>query len=219
MNIIPYPSHNFNDRKFLSPDMIIIHYTGMKTANDALNRMTERCDPQVSAHYFITREGIVYQLVDEKHRAWHAGVSSWEGITDINSRSIGIELENKGEEFGYQSFPKKQIDCLIYLLTSIRSRYDIDDKNIIGHSDVAPLRKKDPGFLFPWEYLAQKRHSISPSLLKTMLYSENKKIFFSNLSEWGYRCDRCSYFSPLNRAVYFNFLRKIGMLNARLTQY
>ena len=99
MKIISFPSQNYNHRIFNKPDTIIIHYTGMQTAKLALERMTDSNQPRVSAHYFIDKQGQVYHLVDELYRAWHAGISTWEGITDINSRSIGIELENKGHEF------------------------------------------------------------------------------------------------------------------------
>lgn len=208
MNIIPFYSQNYNERAFDTPDMIIIHYTGMQTAEMALKRLCEQTSPRVSAHYFIDKKGIIYQLVDEKHRAWHAGISYWEGIRDINSRSIGIELDNKGHEFGYHAFPKPQIKSLILLLDNIRSRHKILDKNIIGHSDIAPMRKKDPGHLFPWEILARHQHGIHPKELKAMLYHPNRHQFFRNLSEFGYECDNVSFFTPLNRMVYHAFYEK-----------
>lgn len=209
MDIISFPSQNYNNRAFEKPDMIVIHYTGMQTAELALERMCDLNSPRVSAHYFIHKNGMVYQLVDEKHRAWHAGVSSWEQEYDINSRSIGIELDNKGHEFGYHAFPAIQIQSLIRLLDSIRSRYDIADKNIIGHSDIAPMRKQDPGYLFPWHILARYKHGLSPKILKETLYSANNAQLFENLSEFGYLCDNVSYFTQLNRAVYKVFMKKI----------
>jgi N-acetylmuramoyl-L-alanine amidase len=209
VNIIPFPSQNYNNRAFAKPDMIIIHYTGMETAQLALERMCDSTAPRVSAHYFIDKKGQIYQLVDEGSRAWHAGISCWEGVRDINSRSIGIELENKGHEFGYHAFPKAQIKSLITLLDSIRKRHDIEDKNIIGHSDIAPMRKKDPGELFPWHILARSGHGLSPATLWEMLYHPKRSIFFENLFEFGYECDNCAYFTPLNRIVYQNFLSKV----------
>jgi N-acetylmuramoyl-L-alanine amidase len=209
MDIISFPSPNYNQRAFAKPDMIIIHYTGMLNADMALHRLCDMNPPRVSAHYFIDKKGIIYQLVDEKNRAWHAGVSSWEGINDINSRSIGIELDNKGHEFGYHAFPVIQIKSLIMVLNDIRTRYTICDKNIIGHSDIAPMRKQDPGHLFPWDILAKHGHGIHPSTLKAMLYHPKRHQFFKNLSEFGYLCDNVSYFTPLNRAVYRCFLDKI----------
>jgi N-acetylmuramoyl-L-alanine amidase len=189
--------------------MVIIHYTGMQTASLALQRMCDDTSPKVSAHYFIDKNGQIYQLVSEKKRAWHAGISCWQGITDINSRSIGIELDNKGHEFGYHAFPKLQIQSLISLLDSIRTRYDIEDKNIIGHSDIAPMRKQDPGELFPWDILAYHGHGLSPKMLYQMLYNPKYGILFENLRHFGYECDIHGYFTPLNRMVYKNFMCKI----------
>jgi N-acetylmuramoyl-L-alanine amidase len=209
MNIISYPSPNFNERAFGNPDMIIIHYTGMKTANQALERMSDNNQPRVSAHFFINMQGDIYQLVDMQKRAWHAGVSNWEGITDINSRSIGIELENKGHEWGYHAFPKLQIKALIKLLDKIRNQYIIQDKHIIGHSDIAPLRKKDPGYLFPWHILAQYGHGIAPFILKKTIYHKNRMKFIENLSDFGYQCDNVCFLSPLNRKVIETFCNKV----------
>lgn len=209
MRIIDYPSLNFNNRAFLKPDMIIIHYTGMQSAQSALERMCDDTAPRVSAHYFIDKQGVIYRLVCETKRAWHAGVSIWEGISDINSRSIGIELENKGHEWGYHTFPKAQINALIRLLDTIRTRYNILDKNIIGHSDIAPLRKKDPGELFPWHDLADAGHGIAPYMLGAMLYHHKTGILFQNLRNFGYGCDKYGYFTPLNRMVFHNFMTKI----------
>ncbi|WAC49707.1 N-acetylmuramoyl-L-alanine amidase [Asticcacaulis sp. SL142] len=156
--MIELPSPNFNERAS-PPDMIVLHYTGMETAGAALDRL---CDPQakVSAHYVIDEDGTVYRLVAEARRAWHAGVSFWKGETDINGASIGIEIVNPGHEFGYRDFPPEQIEALVLLLDDIRDRWDIPDHRILGHSDVAPERKEDPGELFPWSYLAQRGHGL-----------------------------------------------------------
>jgi N-acetylmuramoyl-L-alanine amidase len=150
-------SPNCNDRK--SPiSMAVIHYTEMASQNAAIERL---CDPaaQVSAHYIISRTGEVVRLVPEAKRAWHAGRSSWRGITDVNSASIGIELDHQGHflEGGppYAPFPEAQIDALLPLLARIVKTYDIPRANVVGHSDVAPARKIDPGELFPWERLAE----------------------------------------------------------------
>jgi len=156
--MIETPSPNFNERKS-PPDMVVLHYTGMKTGAEALARM---CDPasQVSAHYMIDENGDVYRLVPEERRAWHAGVSFWKGETDINGCSIGIEIVNPGHEFGYRDFPPGQIDAVIGLLDGIRERWDIPDHRILGHSDVAPARKSDPGERFPWQGLAAHGHGL-----------------------------------------------------------
>ena len=136
-------------------DLVVLHYTGMPTAEAALALL---CDPasEVSAHYLIDEAGAVYRLVDEERRAWHAGVSSWAGDSDVNGRSIGIELANPGHEFGYVPFPAAQLDALERLLGDICERRRIDPARVVGHSDVAPLRKRDPGELFPWRRLAAK---------------------------------------------------------------
>ena len=133
--------------------MLILHYTGMKNAKDALGRL---CDPkaEVSAHYLIEENGKTYQLVDDKNRAWHAGKSYWAGQTDINSHSIGVEIVNKGHEFGYEAFSNAQILSLIKLCKPLIKKYNIKPQNVLGHSDIAPARKIDPGHLFPWERLA-----------------------------------------------------------------
>lgn len=146
-------SANFNSREGQAVDMVIIHYTGMQSAEAALERL---CDPasEVSAHYVIDEDGTIYGLVDEADRAWHAGVSEWQGATNINSRSIGIELVNPGYEHGYREFPPVQIDALIALLKDILARHRIPLPRVLGHSDVAPGRKQDPGHLFPWDRLA-----------------------------------------------------------------
>ena len=156
-----YSSPNFNERVDAQNPSIILHYTGMQSGKDALERL---CDPQseVSAHYLIDENGDVYNLVPEDKRAWHAGVSYWAGETDINSASIGIELANPGHEFGYREFPDAQIDALINLSKDIMKRYDIPTWNVLGHSDVAPGRKVDPGHLFPWKQLAENGVGLWP---------------------------------------------------------
>lgn len=158
MTLIDRPSSNFNERT-APPDMCILHYTGMASAQAALDRM---CDPEakVSAHYCVDETGQVVRLVAEERRAWHAGVSFWKGDTDLNGRSIGIEIVNPGHQFGYRDFPAAQIDAVIGLLDGIRSRWDIADSRILGHSDIAPGRKEDPGEKFPWQTLAQHGHGL-----------------------------------------------------------
>lgn len=147
-------SPNFNDRPFAVPvDMLVLHYTGMQTCADALERLCD-ADAGVSAHYLIEEDGTVHRLVDEDKRAWHAGVAWWRGAMDINGRSIGIELVNPGHEFGYQTFPDAQMQALTALGKSILKRHRIPKRNVVGHADVAPRRKSDPGELFDWQLLA-----------------------------------------------------------------
>lgn len=147
------PSPNHDDRRGRAVDMIVIHYTGMASAGESLARL---CDPaaKVSAHYLIDEQGGVCRLVAEERRAWHAGVARWDGEQDVNACSIGIELQNPGHEFGYRAFPKPQIAALIALAADIAARHEVPAARILGHSDVAPTRKSDPGELFPWERLA-----------------------------------------------------------------
>lgn len=152
MKIGNRPSPNFNDRD-AAVDMLVLHYTGMKTCAEALGRL---CDPaaEVSAHYLIDEDGTVSQLVAEDKRAWHAGVSSWRGHANINSRSVGIEIVNPGHEWGYRDFTEAQYEALIPLCLDIVERHGIPARNVVGHSDVAPARKEDPGERFDWRRLA-----------------------------------------------------------------
>jgi N-acetylmuramoyl-L-alanine amidase len=145
-------------------DMLVLHYTGMTSARAALDRL---CDPaaEVSAHYLIEEDGTVWQLVEETRRAWHAGRAFWAGETDINSRSIGIELANPGHEYGYLPFPEPQIAALEALSRAILARHAIPPDRILGHSDVAPQRKEDPGELFPWHRLARAGIGLWPDVV------------------------------------------------------
>lgn len=154
MSIDSHPSPNYDERaEGAEIDMLILHYTGMPTAEGALARL---CDPaaKVSAHYLIDEEGTILRLVEEGKRAWHAGVAAWDGKGDVNSRSIGIELVNPGHEFGYRAFPEAQIEALEALAGDVLARHPIPARHVLGHSDVAPDRKRDPGEKFPWDRLA-----------------------------------------------------------------
>ena len=166
MDFVDYPSPNFNERPLADLiDMIVLHYTGMQSAEAALERM---CDPvsEVSAHYMVDDGGGVFRLVAEEKRAWHAGKSFWQGATDINDRSIGIEIANPGHEFGYQPFPQSQMVGLHNLLQEVILRHKIPTARVIGHSDIAPDRKQDPGELFDWRGLAAAGLAIWPDKSK-----------------------------------------------------
>lgn len=158
MEFIEAPSPNFEPRKG-PPDMIVLHYTGMRTGEEALARLR---DPQakVSSHYMVEEDGRVFRLVPEERRAWHAGRSFWKGETDINGVSVGVEIVNPGHEFGYRPFPDAQVAAVIALVADIRTRWSVDDSRIVGHADVAPDRKEDPGELFPWKRLAEAGHGL-----------------------------------------------------------
>lgn len=148
----PSPNHEARSPD-IQVDILLLHYTGMRTAEAALERL---CDPaaKVSAHYTIDEDGTIYRHVDEDRRAWHAGKSYWAGSRDINGRSIGIELVNPGHEFGYRVFPEAQMAALCELAASILARHSIPPHRVLAHSDVAPGRKEDPGELFDWARLA-----------------------------------------------------------------
>lgn len=155
MDVTQRPSPNFDERK-LPVSMIVLHYTGMPDAEGALQRLTSD-EAKVSAHYCVLEDGEIIQLVDEDKRAWHAGKSYWRGVTDVNSASVGIEIVNPGHEFGYRPFPDEQVAAVMGLVNDVKNRHGISRGNIVGHSDIAPTRKEDPGELFPWAELAKRR--------------------------------------------------------------
>ena len=162
LDVIERPSPNFDERQ-LPVSMIVLHYTGMPDTQGALDRLTSP-EAGVSCHYLVDEDGTVYRLVGEDKRAWHAGKSRWRGVGDVNSASVGIEIVNPGHEFGYRPFPDEQIAALIPLVADIKERHGIGRGNVVGHSDVAPARKEDPGELFPWWELAKRRLALpSPS--------------------------------------------------------
>lgn len=177
-------SPNWNERK-LPVSMVVLHYTGMKSADEALERM---CDPEaeVSAHYMIDEEGIVTLLVPEDKRAWHAGRSYWRGETDINSASVGIELVNPGHEWGYRPFPEPQMDALLPLLADIMDRHDIPRANVVAHSDIAPARKQDPGEYFDWNRLGELGLALEIPKAKMNLFYDNPGAFYLALERFGY---------------------------------
>ncbi|MDG4719881.1 MULTISPECIES: N-acetylmuramoyl-L-alanine amidase [Thalassospira] len=184
INILSHPSPNFGPRPDGCPvDILVLHYTGMPTGQAALDRL---CDPQssVSSHYLIEEDGRIFKLVDEDKRAWHAGRGCWQDCTDINSRSIGIEIVNPGHEFGYRAFPDAQIASVVALCQDILARHDIPANRIIAHSDMAPDRKEDPGELFPWQYLAQNGIGIWPDAGEDLAVDPNR--FDELLDQIGY---------------------------------
>ena len=182
--MIETPSPNF-DARDTPPSMIVLHYTGMLDATSALARL---CDPaaKVSAHYLIDEDGSIHRLVDERNRAWHAGRSHWRGIDDVNGVSIGIELVNPGHEHGYRPFPEEQIDSLIPLVAGIVERHAITRGNIVGHSDIAPTRKQDPGELFPWHRLARLRLALPRPTRNLMDPQWSDGGFLLALERFGY---------------------------------
>jgi len=188
-------SPNFNPKKRTSKQIkfIIFHYTGMKSESDALKRLTE-IQSEVSCHYLIKNNGEIVKIVPDLYIAWHAGKSSWKNYKSLNQNSIGIEITNPGHEYGYKNFTQKQITTLVKLSKFLIKKYKINPKNILGHSDIAVLRKKDPGEKFPWEYLSKNKIGIWHTLNKQDLKKNRKlkiskieeNIFFRNLFKIGY---------------------------------
>ncbi len=191
MIITKFYSPNFSNKERSNNKItsIIIHYTGMQSERESLNRLVT-LKSKVSCHYLISRSGKIFRMVKDHHIAWHAGKSMWGKYKNLNKNSIGIELVNKGHKYGYQSFTKIQIKNLIYLCKSLKQKYKIKNKLILGHSDIAPLRKIDPGEKFPWHYLSSKKIGFYPTIKKERNRSKKKqniREFFKNLQKIGYR--------------------------------
>jgi N-acetylmuramoyl-L-alanine amidase len=188
-------SPNFNSEKRFSKEIkfIIFHYTGMKSESDALSRLTE-IQSKVSCHYLIKNNGEIVKVVPDLYVAWHAGKSSWKNYESLNQNSIGIEITNPGHQHGYKKYAQKQITSLLRLSKFLIKKYNISSKNILGHSDIAVLRKKDPGEKFPWEYLSKNKIGIWHTINKQDLIINRKlkickieeNIFFRNLFKIGY---------------------------------
>ena len=188
-------SPNFNPKKRNSKQItcLIFHYTGMKKESEAINRLTN-IQSGVSSHYLIKNSGEIVTLVPDLYIAWHAGKSSWKSYKSLNKNSIGIEITNPGHVFGYKKFSKKQISSLSKLSKFLIKKYKINLKNILGHSDIAPERKKDPGEKFPWKYLSQSKVGLWHTLKRQEIIKYRnfkieqieKEFFFNNLFKIGY---------------------------------
>ena len=188
-------SPNFSSKKRNSKQIkfIIFHYTGMKSESNALKKLTD-IQSEVSCHYLIKNDGEIVKMVPDLYIAWHAGKSSWKSYKSLNQSSIGIEITNPGHKHGYKKFTKKQITSLLKISKFLIKKYKISSKNILGHSDIAVLRKKDPGEKFPWKYLSKNKIGIWHTLSKQDLTGNRqlkiskieKNIFFNNLFKIGY---------------------------------
>ena len=187
------PNFSPNKRKSKQIEFLVFHYTGMRKESDAINRLTN-IQSEVSSHYLIQRNGTINVMVPDLYVAWHAGKSSWKSFKSLNKNSIGIEISNPGHDNKYINFSKKQIQSILYLSKSLMKKYNIQSSNILGHSDIAPFRKKDPGEKFPWKYLAKfgigKWHSLSNKILKKnrmkKISINEEKIFYKSLFKIGY---------------------------------
>lgn len=202
------PSPNFDERT-APVEMLVLHYTGMQTAQGAMDKLTDPTPgKRVSAHYLVDEDGTVYALVPEDKRAWHAGVSSWRAQAEVNARSIGIEIVNPGHEYGYRPFPPAQIAAVTELAQGILARYAIPAWNVVAHSDIAPLRKQDPGELFPWAQLAAAGVGLWPQ--PGAAAAENAQdigALQADLAKLGYAAPQCGAYGEETRAVVTAFQR------------
>ncbi len=193
MDLLDLPSPNFDDRPVGGPiDILLLHYTGMKTGDEAIQRLRDPA-ARVSSHYVIDEDGSILRLVPEEKRAWHAGVSCWTGAREINARSIGIEIVNPGHEWGYRPFPDLQMRSVTALCQQIVARHAIPARRVIGHSDVAPLRKQDPGELFDWKGLAAQGVGLWPEP-RPVIWSDDD--FLAALQAYGYDVEGPAGSSP-----------------------
>lgn len=209
------PSPNHGPRPEGVPvDMLVLHYTGMPSADQALSWL---CDTrsEVSCHWYVHEDGRIARLVDEGRRAWHAGRSSWRGAGDVNSRSVGIEIANPGHEWGYRPFPDRQIEAVTDLCLAILDRHPIPPRNVVAHSDVAPTRKEDPGELFPWDRLAAAGvgHHVAPAPIRGGRFLQRGEsgqpieALQSMLAIYGYEVPISGTFCPQTAAVVTAFQR------------
>jgi N-acetylmuramoyl-L-alanine amidase len=184
------PNFNKNLRVKSNIKFLIIHYTGMQSKRASLERLVS-IKHKVSCHYLVDRNGKVFQFVSDNRISWHAGKSKWKNFKNLNNKSIGIELVNKGHSFGYEKFSKKQIDKLSILCLLLKKKYRINNSCILGHSDIAPLRKIDPGEKFPWKKLSKKGVGLwyfnEKKNFENLKKTEIRNIFFKNLHKIGYR--------------------------------
>ena len=213
-------SPNFTLRKRGPKEIkfIIFHYTGMKKESEAIKRLTD-IQSEVSCHYLVKRNGEIITMVPDCYAAWHAGKSSWANQKSLNKNSIGIEITNPGHEFDYKKFSKRQITSLLRLSKFLIKKYKISIKNILGHSDIAPERKKDPGEKFPWKYLSQNQVGLWHKIKKRDLLKNRKikttkiekKYFFKNLLKLGYskNTNKKSYLNCLTRAFQRRFRQEL----------
>ena len=212
MNTTLNYSPNFDTKKRKSKDIkfLIFHYTGMKKENNAINKLTNK-KSKVSSHYFIKKNGEILNLVPDLYIAWHAGISSWKKDNLLNSKSIGIEISNPGHEHGYKNFNRNQILSIVSLSKKLKKKYKIKKENILGHSDIAPLRKKDPGEKFPWKLLHKKKislwHNLKDKNCKKLRNIKliDRKNFYELLFKFGYKSSQ----NPRDRIKIFkNFQRR-----------
>ena len=182
--ILDCPSPNWDERA-RPVSALVLHYTGMPDAAGAIRQLTIP-ESKVSAHYLVAEDGQVLRMVAEDKRAWHAGRSSWRGEDDLNSRSVGIEIVNPGHEWGYRPYPEAQLEALLPLVAEIVERHRVEPRNVVGHSDIAPTRKQDPGELFPWDRFARVGLAVPIPVRATADPLWTDPGFLLALNRWGY---------------------------------
>ena len=224
MVITDNKSLNYSKKTRLKTNIrfLILHYTGMQSARVSLNRL-KNPKSKVSCHYFIERNGKICRLVEDNKTAWHAGKSKWKHFNNLNKYSIGIEIQNKGHYINYQNFTKKQIFSLIQLIKKLLKKYKIKKENVLGHSDIAPLRKLDPGEKFPWRLLSKKGAANWFRKYKykklDLDFKTRRKIFFKNIYKIGYRFFNLSKQSKKDRKIILAFQRRYlpNEMNGKIT--
>tara|TARA_B100000963_G_scaffold111733_1_gene97271 strand:+ start:1554 stop:2291 length:738 start_codon:yes stop_codon:yes gene_type:complete len=214
------PNFDFKKRNIRNINSLIFHYTGMKYEKDAIKKLTST-NSKVSSHYFIKKNGEILKLVPDLYIAWHAGISRWRNFNSLNKNSIGIEISNSGHNFNYNVFTKKQINSIYKLSKYLIKKYKIRNKYILGHSDIAPERKKDPGEKFPWKYLSQKNigywHDLNQkdlSICRNLIVNKfEEKIFLSNIHKIGYpknnKIKKNKYLKILTKAFQRRFRQEL----------
>jgi N-acetylmuramoyl-L-alanine amidase len=219
MNVIQLPSPNYNDRENGKDDIsaLVLHYTGMQNIDEVKDRL---CCPKaaVSAHYLIDEQGHIFQLVAEEKRAWHAGVSHWQGRDNVNDFSIGIEIQNNGHEWGYKPFSVPQMQSVIALSQDIINRYNIGFHSVIAHSDIAPTRKQDPGELFDWSWVNENiatniANIIANKNSENENYTDDYLLIQKNLSKYGYKIQETAEFDEQTKLVITAFQRHFRQAN------
>ena len=217
------PNFDAIKRKKENIKFLIFHYTGMKTEKSALKRLSNR-NSKVSSHYFIKENGSIINLVPDLYASWHAGISSWKKVKKLNKYSIGIEIHNPGHQHGYKSFNKKQINSIKYLSLKLAKKYSIKRENYLGHSDISPNRKKDPGEKFPWEFLSKYRigiwHSLDKRILKKYRLKKidnlENKTFINNLIKIGYFLEKNNINSILSVIKAFQRRFRPQLINGKI---
>ncbi len=234
MKTVELLSPNFDERQGAPVEMLVLHYTGMKTAQEAIEKLKDPTPgKRVSTHYMVDEDGTIYRMVPEDKRAWHAGTASWRGQEDVNSRSIGIEIVNPGHEHGYRAFPPAQMQAVAALSKQLVEKYGIPSWNVVAHSDVAPGRKEDPGELFDWKLLAQNGVGLMPGpreqgglfgFVKRLFAMDEREItpgahgpqvlkLQKDLARLGYKADICGTYGPVTQQVVTAFQRHFRQNN------